>query len=84
MRLFLATLIPLLGRAAPDRFEVTSLPGWEGPLLTRMWSGFTSAGTREPPPCRYCSPCAAAMTRLALCAHLCANPIAPNGQGEML
>ncbi|KAK3287813.1 hypothetical protein CYMTET_4693 [Cymbomonas tetramitiformis] len=30
--------------AAPARFEVTSLPGWEGALPSRMWSGFVDVG----------------------------------------
>ena len=34
--------------AAPDHYEVKSLPGWHkngGKLVSRMWSGFASGGT---------------------------------------
>ena len=34
--------------AAPDHYEVKSLPGWNrngGKLVSRMWSGFASGGT---------------------------------------
>ena len=34
--------------AAPDHYEVKSLPGWSkngGKLVSRMWSGFASGGT---------------------------------------
>jgi hypothetical protein len=31
--------------AAPDHFEVKSLPGWKGPLLSKTYCGFTEAGT---------------------------------------
>jgi len=31
--------------AAPEHFEVTSLPGWDGPLLSKTYCGFTNAGT---------------------------------------
>ena len=29
---------------APKEFEVTSLPGWEGPLVSKAYCGFTAAG----------------------------------------
>jgi len=35
---------PLVG-AAPKQYEVTSLPGWEGPLLSKTYCGFADAGT---------------------------------------
>ena len=31
--------------AAPEAAEVTSLPGWDGPLLSKTYCGFGSAGT---------------------------------------
>jgi|EP00966_Prymnesium_polylepis_P194223 cathepsin A (carboxypeptidase C) len=30
--------------AAPERFEVKSLPGWDGPLVSKTYCGFSSAG----------------------------------------
>ena len=33
-----------LALAAPSQFEVKSLPGWDGPLLSRAWCGFSHAG----------------------------------------
>ena len=33
-----------LAFAAPAHFEVKSLPGWDGPLLTKTYCGFASAG----------------------------------------
>ena len=30
--------------AAPEQFKITSLPGWDGPLLTNSYCGFSSAG----------------------------------------
>jgi hypothetical protein len=37
----------LLGSAsaAPAQFEVKSLPGWDGPLLSKAYCGFSSGGT---------------------------------------
>jgi hypothetical protein len=40
----LLVLGPLVG-AAPKQYEVTSLPGWEGPLLSKTYCGFADAGT---------------------------------------
>lgn len=37
----------LFGTAAPDQYEIKSLPGWHKALPSRMWSGFADAG---PPP----------------------------------
>jgi hypothetical protein len=34
-----------LAAAAPKQFEVTSLPGWDGPLLSKAYCGFSSGGT---------------------------------------
>jgi serine carboxypeptidase-like clade 1 len=34
-----------LGSARPTQFEVTSLPGWDRPLVSRTYCGFGSAGT---------------------------------------
>ncbi len=31
--------------AAPSQFEVKSLPGWDGPLVSKAYCGFTAAGT---------------------------------------
>lgn len=31
--------------AAPEKFEVKSLPGWDGPLLSKAYCGFSEAGT---------------------------------------
>ena len=33
-----------LASAAPAQFEVKSLPGWDGPLLSKAYCGFSSAG----------------------------------------
>ena len=31
--------------ARPTQYEVSSLPGWDGPLVSRTYCGFGSAGT---------------------------------------
>ena len=36
-------LLPLAA-AVPAHFEVKSLPGWDGPLLTKTYCGFANAG----------------------------------------
>ena len=33
-----------LASAAPAQFEVKSLPGWDGQLLSKAYCGFSSAG----------------------------------------
>lgn len=38
-------LLALISNGAPEKFEVKSLPGWDGPLLTKTYCGFTNAGT---------------------------------------
>ena len=35
---------PLLVSGAPAQFEVKSLPGWDQPLLSKVYCGFSSAG----------------------------------------
>ena len=45
--LSLAACAPLPTPARPDADEVHALPGWDGPLPSRMWSGYVSAGTAE-------------------------------------
>jgi len=44
LRTFIAALSCGLALGAPDQFEVKSLPGWDGPLLSRAWCGFSHAG----------------------------------------
>ena len=39
--------LPLLGEAAPSEDLVSSLPGWDGPLPSRWWSGFLNVGQTE-------------------------------------
>ena len=39
-----ASLLAAVTSAAPAADEVTSLPGWSGPLRSRMYSGFIDAG----------------------------------------
>ena len=38
-------LVLALASAAPAEFEVKSLPGWNGPLLSKTYCGFSPAGT---------------------------------------
>jgi hypothetical protein len=45
--LSLAAFAPLPTRARPDADEIHALPGWDGALPSRMWSGYVSAGTAE-------------------------------------
>lgn len=40
-----SVLAASLVTAAPKEYEVKSLPGWEGPLLSKMYCGFSPAGT---------------------------------------
>eukprot|EP00958_Prasinococcus_capsulatus_P002478 scaffold212_cov404-Prasinococcus_capsulatus_cf.AAC.4 len=48
MKLFVAALgLPLLAGAAPSEDLVTSLPGWDGDLPSRWWSGFLNVGDTE-------------------------------------
>ena len=44
MRSLLALGTAALAAAAPAHYEVTSLPGWDGPLLSKAYCGFSSAG----------------------------------------
>jgi len=45
MSLLAAAALPQLAAAAPEEYEVKSLPGWDGPLLSKAYCGFTDAGT---------------------------------------
>ena len=45
MKLALLLALVPLAAAAPKQFEVTSLPGWDGPLVSKTYCGFSSAGT---------------------------------------
>jgi hypothetical protein len=49
MSFLLCFLLVAAAWAAPDEFEVTSLPGWDGPLPSKMYSGFSSAGASPGP-----------------------------------
>jgi hypothetical protein len=42
MLLFLAVLCSVV---TASRYEIKSLPGWEGPLPSKMYSGYIKAGT---------------------------------------
>jgi hypothetical protein len=53
--------------AAPAQYEVTSLPGWNGPLLSKMYCGFSAAGT---PPIGVVRALPEAMTPLLLALSL--------------
>ena len=44
LRRTLLALASALAAGAPAHYEVTSLPGWDGPLLSKAYCGFTSAG----------------------------------------
>lgn len=39
-----AVLLATTARAAPAHFEVKHLPGWDGPLLSKAYCGFSQAG----------------------------------------
>lgn len=44
LSLLAAVALPLIALAAPAADEVTSLPGWPGPLPSKTFSGFINAG----------------------------------------
>ena len=45
LQLLLVAVLPRLAQSRPTQYEVHSLPGWQGPLVSRTYCGFGSAGT---------------------------------------
>jgi hypothetical protein len=45
MKLAIFAVVAIVAAAAPANFEVKSLPGWDAPLVSKTYCGFSSAGT---------------------------------------